>query len=130
MNSTLRANIYQLFSVLFSAPPPKELIGCIKKYSLFRKIWTFYKCLNLIDESFDFVEDPSWTEKIEDIEEEYARLFSVPSNSYIPPYQSVYTDMLRVELGRTFGRQGDAPPLRLKGYLGGECNSLLTAIYR
>jgi len=66
--------------------------------------------------------DAGWRQRLEEIEVEFSRLFSVPGPEAVLPHQSVYTDVLRVEASapdasgcfQTFSGG------EYRGYVGGE----------
>ncbi|MBI3912686.1 MAG: molecular chaperone TorD family protein [Chloroflexi bacterium] len=86
--ATARANIYRFLASIFRAPPTEELLRRVRAAE-FRAAFA------------DWVEPLAWNgagaESLDALGVEYNRLFVVPRDDYVPPYESVYTDVVDIE---------------------------------
>jgi TorA maturation chaperone TorD len=82
-----RANIYRFLAGVFLAPPTPELLRRVRAAE-FRAAFA------------DWVELSAWNgtdaDSLDALVSEYNRLFVVPREGYVPPYESVFTDVVEI----------------------------------
>lgn len=83
-----RANIYRFFAGVFLAPPTEEFLRHARAPE-FRTAFADW-----MDQSVWEEIDAAW---LDDLVVEYNRRFVVPGASYVPTYESVYTDQIDIE---------------------------------
>ena len=115
-----RANIYRFFAALWLAPPSEALLARMRTAE-FRAACA------------DGVTEAQWnemdTESLEALVREYHRLFVVPGEAYVPPYESVYTDVIEVEYSpHRISGAGDMPT-RVGGLLWGPSTMAVARAY-
>ena len=79
------------------------------------------------------LEEEDWVEKAEEIAVEYASLFVVPGDDYIPPYESFYRDALSIDhtTANSPYFQADCMPMGgMKGFLYGSSARKVERAYR
>jgi len=122
-----RAACYLLFAQLFREAPRLELLGAIVQHNLL----TLAEQWGEGSDSLDRAEDPRWPRQAEAIAVEYARLFAVPGEQSVQPYESVYCDTLTIDTSTAcaayFGSQ--RPLVGLRGFIGGPSASALARAY-
>ena len=96
-----RADVYRFLATVFLAPPTVDLMARVRAAE-FRAAFS------------DWVDDAQWdgigAESLDALVLEYNRLFAVPGDAYVPPYESVYTDVVDLEYSRHMvSGAGDAP---------------------
>lgn len=86
--ATARANIYRFLAGVFLAPPTNALLAHVHDTE-FRAAFA------------DWVDDAEWdgigTGSLDVLVLEFNCLFVAPGDTYVPPYESVYTDAMDIE---------------------------------
>lgn len=77
------------------------------------------------------LEDPKWSEQVEEIAVEHTALFVVSGESYIPPYESYYCDTLIIDTSTACSPyfEPDPFPEGMKGFIGGASTSAVRKFY-
>lgn len=122
-----RAAVYLLFARLFREAPSVKLLREILQHRLLT-------LANQWDEGSstpDPAEDPRWPQQAEAIAVDYARLFAVPGEQAVHPYESAYCDTLSIDTSTACSAHfGDQRPLRgLPGFIGGPSANAVARVY-
>lgn len=126
--SRARASVYLLFAQLLREAPSASLLRDIVR----RRPLTLAKQWGKETKSVDAVEDPRWPLQEQEIAVEYARLFVVPSEHAIRPYESVYCDTLSIDHSTACSvyYPPEPPAHRLCGFLQGPSSAAVREAYR
>ena len=113
-----KASVYFLFSRLFREAPDRPLLKEILEKKLLTLAAHFFE--DDVPED-NFLEEPEWLGKLEEIAVEHTALFIVAGESYLPPYESYYCDTLGIDTSTAASPyfEPEAPAEGLKGYLAG-----------
>lgn len=105
-----RAHLYHFLASIFLALPTEDLLTRVRAPE-FRAAFA------------DWVDDAQWNrigaESLEALVIEYNRLFVVPGASYVPPYESVYTDAVEIEYSPHMISGAGEMPTRVRELLWG-----------
>ena len=127
-----RAGVYFLFARLFrEAPTPellRELVQCQWLSSAERFAGDGQQS-QVCD--IDPAEDPHWLDAAEEIAVDYARLFAVPGEQSVHPYESAYCDTLSIDTSAACSAyfENQRPIVGLPGFIGGPSASALARAY-
>ena len=116
--------LFFLFSRVFSKPPTQELISKIIENQLLT-----LASLGSSHSKAQVLEENTWCEQQEEIEKDYARLFSVPSEVQILPYESYYRDEIPIGFGDWQNFSKIPIERGMRGFLGGPTVSKLKQLY-
>jgi len=110
----IRAGTYLLFARLFREAPTAELLREIVQQRLLSNA------------------DPRWPQQAEAIAVEFARLFAVPGEQAVRPYESVYCDSLTIDMSTACSPyfESGPQPEGLTGFLHGPSTSSVSEVYR
>ncbi|MBI2246500.1 MAG: molecular chaperone TorD family protein [Armatimonadetes bacterium] len=110
-----RAGLYFFFARLFREAPTAELLREIVQHR-----WLS-----------NAEEDPQWPNQAEAIAVEYARLFAVPGEQAVRPYESAYCDTLTIDSSTACSAYFESEPQigGLAGFLYGPSASAVRAAY-
>ena len=126
-NPMARAAVYLLFARLVRGAPSVELLREIVQ----RRLLTLAEQWGEGSGSLDPAENPRWPQQTEAIAVEYARLFAVPGEQAVHPYESAYCDTLSIDTSTAcsayFGDQ--RPIVGLPGFIGGSSASAVARAY-
>lgn len=118
--ATARANIYRFLASVFLAPPTDALLVRVRNAD-FRAAFA------------DWVDDAEWnaiTGSSQDaLVTEFNRLFAVPGDGYVPPYESVYSDTVDVEYTTHLICGAGETPTRLGELLWGPSTTVVERAY-
>lgn len=113
-----KAAIYFFLSRLFREAPDRSLLIEIIEKKLLTLAAHFFEegvCEN------NFLEEPEWLGKLEEIAVEHTTLFIMAGEPYIPPYESYYCDALSIDTSTAESPFFVAEPFPqgMKGFIGG-----------
>lgn len=124
LDADVRAAGYLLWARLFREPPTPKLLEAIVEQRMLSRIVGAQGAGHLL-------EDPRWPTQAEAIAVEYARLFAVPGEQAVHPYESAYCDTLSIDTSTAcsayFGDQ--RPIVGLAGFIGGSSASAVARAY-
>lgn len=123
-----RAATYLLFARLFHAAPSADLLREI----VHRRLLTLAEQPREDPGGCDPAEDPRWPLQEEAIAVEYARVFAVPGEQAVRPYESVYCDTLTVDTSTACSAYFEGGPSieGLPGFIGGPSATAVREAYR
>jgi TorA maturation chaperone TorD len=128
------AAFYFLFARLFREPPSEELLRLIVDDRLLTiaERWGDSQRHCRADALLDLAEDPAWPAHAEEIAVEYARLFAVPGDQAVRPYESVYCDTLAIDTTTACSPYFDPEPIvgGLTGFLHGPSANAVRDAYQ
>jgi TorA maturation chaperone TorD len=123
-----RAGTYLLVARLFREAPTPELLRQLVE----RRWLTAAEQWAAPERSLDPVEDPVWPAQAEAIAVEFTRLFAVPGEQAVHPYESVYCDTLAIDTSTACSPyfEPEAQSMGLSGFLHGSSAVAVRAAYR
>lgn len=123
-----RAGVYLLFARLFREAPTAELLRQLVEHRWLTAAEQWADA----ERSLDPVEGASWPKQSEAIAIEFARLFVVPGEQAVRPYESVYTDTLTIDTSTACSPYFDPEPTAggLTGFLHGASANAVRDAYQ
>jgi len=123
-----RAAVYLFFARLLRGAPSAELLQEIVR----RRLLTLAEPSSEAEDSLDTAEEPRWLPDAEALAVEYARLFAVPGERAVRPYESVYCDTVAIDTSTACSAYfaADPTPVRLSGCLHGPSAVTVREAYR
>ncbi|MBI4004428.1 MAG: molecular chaperone TorD family protein [Candidatus Omnitrophica bacterium] len=125
-----RAGAYFLFARLFREAPSAALLQEIVHEQLLTCAEQCGAGCNGL--SLDPAEDATWPQQVEAIAVEYARLFAVPGEQAVHPYESVYCDPLTIDASTACSAyfEPEPQPEGLTGFLYGPSTRSVSEVYQ
>ena len=120
---SVRAALYGLFARLLRGAPSESLLRDVVQGNL----------LTVAEQGAQHpVEDGQWPEQAEAIAVDYARLFAVPGEQAVQPYESVYCDTLTIDTSTACSPyfEPEPHPGGLTGFLYGPSAIAVREVYR
>jgi len=121
----MKSGLYFTFSSLFSRPPTYDFIESVVKGRLF----TLASVLERSQDQVNFIENQKWLSEVERLQLDFSRLFSVPSENAVIPYESYYLDRIPIGFGDWKDFSKTAAEVDMPGYISGPCLSSIKAFY-
>ena len=127
-----RAGAYLLFARLLREAPSTDLLRDIVQHQLLTCAEQCGGCPACTGTTLDPAEDATWPQQAEAIAVEYARLFAVPGEQSVQPYESVYCDTLTIDTSTACSPYFESEPqaIGLAGFLHGPSTVAVREAYR